>query len=337
MSHGVLTTRELFAHQTLDMMCAAKHLVSLRPCTHVTSSGGRLGYACINTELRGQKQTVFCGRNITKKTLENKGWSLIGERALANCRDLLTILKWNESRGIRFFRISSDIFPWMSDYDMYKDPLWSSIQSALKEAGEYAQRHGHRLTFHPSHFIKLGAPNDDLARKSMIELEVHSHILDEMGFTHASPENKINIHVGGMYGDKITTMQRWSQRYLSLSPRCRARVTVENDDVSTAYSVKDLLYLHSLCGVPIVFDFHHHKFCDGNMTKEEALDHAISTWPDGIRPVVHWSESQEGRKPSAHSDYVQGPIITHGRCVDVMIEAKMKEDALLTYVQNLHS
>lgn len=53
-----------------------------------------------------------------------------------------------------------------------------------------------------------------------------------------------------------------------------------------------------------VFDFHHQKFCPGSMTAKQAVHAAVATWPKGIRPVVHWSESQEGRKPHAHSDYV---------------------------------
>ena len=30
----------------------------------------------------------------------------------------------------------------------------------------------------------------------------------------------------------------------------------------------------------------------------------MATWPPGVRPVVHWSESQEGRKAHAHSDFI---------------------------------
>jgi UV DNA damage endonuclease len=324
----MLSPDELVAIESLTDLSLISSLGSLRYPTRTTYDGGRLGYACINTDLR--KSKIFCGRNVTKKTIEKLGPSVIGERALQNCRDLLTILEWNERHGIRFMRISSDMWPWMSEYDMTTDPKWPDICRALRCAGEYARSRGHRLTFHPSHFVKLGSPDETLAKKSIRELEMHSLILDTMGFDTASVQNKINIHVGGMYGDKSSTMRRWSDRYMSLTPRCRARVTVENDDVKTAYSVRDLLELHGMCGVPIVFDFHHHRFCPGGMTEEEALQAAISTWPREITPVVHWSESQADRKPSAHSDYVQGPIWTHGLAVDVMIEAKMKEDALLT-------
>jgi UV DNA damage endonuclease len=281
-------------------------------------------------DLREAKPSVFMSRGVTKKTIAEKGTTVVGERALANCRDLLRILQWNEAHEIRFFRMSSDIFPWMGIHDVEDTPSWPQIRVALEQAGAYARAHGHRLTFHPSHFVKLAATDETLARQSMAELEVHSQILDLMGFETASPYNKINIHVGGVYGDKATTLQRWASRYMGLSERCRARVTIENDDTPSGFNVKDLVGLHRQCGVPIVFDFHHHKFNSGGWSVTEALDAAMETWPDTITPVVHWSESQEGRKPHAHSDYVTD-ICVHGRTVDIMIEAKCKERALLRH------
>jgi UV DNA damage endonuclease len=281
-------------------------------------------------DLREAKPSVFMSRGVTKKTIEAKGLDIVGERALLNCKDLLKILAWNDAHNINFFRMSSDVFPWMGVHDMKKTVYWPEIKAALATAGEYARAKDHRLTFHPSHFVKLASPDEKLALASMAELEVHSQILDLMGFEHASPYNKINIHVGGSYGDKAATLARWAARYLALSERCRQRVTIENDDTVAGYSVRDLLGLHGLCGVPIVFDFHHHKFNGGGMTEVEALDAAMRTWPDGVTPVVHWSESQDGRKPHAHSDYV-ADICVHGRDVDIMIEAKCKERALLRH------
>jgi len=319
------------ALDTLEIFAAASILTDNRPALKTNSDGCRLGYACINTALRAKKPSVFCSRGIVKKSIEKKGREEIGRRALQNCQDLLKILQWNEQNGIRFFRISSDIFPWMSEYDMRSDPLWSKISNTLRQCGRFAESFGHRLTFHPSHFVKLASQDEEYAEKSIRELEVHSLIFDCMGF-EPSVYNKINIHVGGVYGDKEKTMRRFAARFEKLSPNCRKRLTVENDDVKTAYSVKDLSFLHELTGIPIVFDFHHNKFCSGELSEREALDLALSTWPPGVTPVVHWSESQEGRKPHAHSDYVSGPISCHDRDVHVMIEAKQKEKSLLKYL-----
>jgi len=298
-----------------------------------------LGYACLCMELRELNPAVFTSRDCIKRTLDTKGVSHLGELTLANCKDLARVIQYNQERNIRFFRMSSVLQPWMGVHDIKSFPQFEEICIALQFAGNLARKYGQRLTFHPSHFVKLAAETDSLVEKSIAELEAHSLLLDLMGFTPASPENKINIHVGGVYGNKPTTLERWAENYKRLSPNCRARVTIENDDVASAYSVDDLLVLHRLCDntLPIVFDFHHYKFCPGELTEEEAFQAAIATWPQGIRPVVHWSESQRGRKPHAHSDYVRGPILLHGleKEVDVMIESKCKERALLAYRDGL--
>lgn len=39
-------------------------------------------------------------------------------------------------------------------------------------------------------------------------------------------------------------------------------------------------------GVSVTFDFHHHRFCDGGLTEEQAFKAAIATWPKGVRPQV---------------------------------------------------
>jgi UV DNA damage endonuclease len=158
-----------------------------------------------------------------------------------------------------------------------------------------------------------------------------------MGFS-PSHWNKINIHVGGTYGSKPRTLERFAQTFHSLSESVRYRLAVENDDRPNSYSVTDLLPLHQATGIPITFDFHHHQFCPGGQTQKEAFETAISTWPAGIRPVVHWSEMPECPErqrthPHAHSAFVYGPIHLYGREeeVDVMIESKAKEVALLLY------
>jgi UV DNA damage endonuclease len=155
-----------------------------------------------------------------------------------------------------------------------------------------------------------------------------------------TPYNKINIHLGGVYGDKESAMDRFCKNFELLPDSVKTRLTVENDDKATMYSVKELYNgIYKRIGVPVVFDYHHHRFCDGGLTEQEALELAMSTWPQEIVPVVHYSESrsieQEDEKirPQAHSDYVYDYIDTYGNVVDVMIEAKHKELAVKTYME----
>ena len=128
------------------------------------------------------------------------------------------------------------------------------------------------------------------------------------------------------------------KNFKRLSPSVRKRLTIENDDKATMYSVNDLIYIHKKIGIPIVFDYHHHQFCTGGLTEEEALKLAITTWPKGITPVVHYSESKalhEGNpkeKPQAHSVYINKLPNTYGIEVDVMVESKGKELAILPFI-----
>ncbi len=130
---------------------------------------------------------------------------------------------------------------------------------------------------------------------------------------------------------------RFTLLFLSHTLTVQTRLTVENDDKASMYSVKDLMYIHERIGIPIVFDYHHHSFCTGDLSEEEALNLAVSTWGD-IKPVVHYSESKAlnenlNVKPQAHSDYIKEIPNTYGLDVDIMVEAKAKELSILEYIQ----
>ena len=295
----------------------------------------KLGYACINMTLQAV-DGITTNRGMRQKTFNEKGIDYASELALQNCRDLVTIIKWNEEFGIRQFRMSSDIFPWMAYYDFKDLPDYTRITNLLKGVGTLAAKYGHRLTFHPGHFNALGSPNPAVVEKTIKELNQHSEIMDLIGLT-ISPYNKINIHVGGAYGDKEASLQRWIDNYNKLDWNTRKRLTVENDDKANMYSVKELYEgIYKKCGVPIVFDFYHHKFCTGGLTEQEALELALSTW-NGITPCTHYSESRrkeqldESIKAQAHSNLVYKEIPTYGNEFDCVVEAKHKEMAVLNY------
>jgi UV DNA damage endonuclease len=134
-------------------------------------------------------------------------------------------------------------------------------------------------------------------------------------------------------------MNRFITNFEKLPENVKKRLTVENDDKASMYSVKDLMYIHNAIKIPIVFDYHHHQFCTGGLSEEDALNLATTTWPDGITPVVHYSESKalhesdNKLKPQAHSDYINSIPNTYGLDVDIMVEAKAKELAILPFIK----
>lgn len=297
---------------------------------------GNIGYACINMTLG--KKGILTGRAMRKATLEAKGVEHASALALQNALDLETILKWNVDNGIYFFRLGSDLFPWGNKVDIYQFPDIKEISDVLARCGRFALEHGVRITTHPGPFNLLASPKEDVVINTIKDLEMHALLFDLMGLSR-TPYNKINIHVGATYGDKYAAAETWCRNFHRLSEGVRARLTIENDDKASMYSVKDLHELiHQKVGIPIVFDYHHHTFCDGDMTQKEALHLAVSTWKD-CKPVVHYSESKslhesnDKLNPRAHSDYVTNYIDTHGLDIDIMIEAKAKELALLNYLE----
>jgi UV DNA damage endonuclease len=142
-----------------------------------------------------------------------------------------------------------------------------------------------------------------------------------------------------VYGDKASAMDRFIKNFKRLSPSVSKRLTVENDDKASMYSVKDLIYIHQNTGIPIVFDYHHHQFCTGDLSEEQALKLAATTWPEGIKQEVHYSESKAlhennpKEKPQAHSIYINSLPNTYGLDLDVMVEAKGKELAILPFIK----
>ena len=209
----------------------------------------------------------------------------------------------------------------------------------LEGCGHYAKQNGIRITSHPGPFNVLVSPRENVVENTITDLEMHGKIFDLLGL-EKSHYNKINIHCNGVYGDKKSAMDRFCKNFERLSDSVKSRLTVENDDKESMYSVKDLMYIHERIGIPIVFDYHHHKFCTGDLSEQEALELALSTWPDGIKPIVHYSESKalhEGDnklKPQAHSDYINDLPNLYGNDVDVMVEAKAKELAILPFINS---
>ena len=310
-----------------------------------------MGYACINMQLSypqkyGGKEKgvkpITTGRSMIKRTFESKGVDYASELTLANAMDLDKIIDWNILNGYKFFRITSALAPWKSEYEWTDLKDLKQIQIYLHSAGVKVNTHGVRITSHPGPFNVLTSPHPHVVDNCVKDLTIHGDVFDMMNLTR-TPYNKINIHIGGAYGDKPKSMERFCKNFERLPNSVKSRLTVENDDKQTMYSVKELYNgVYKRIGVPIVFDYHHHRFCDGGLSEQEALELAISTWPKGITPATHYSESRSIEqqdvkiRPQAHSDYVLDKIETYGNEIDVMVEAKHKELAVQKY-KELHS
>ncbi len=298
----------------------------------------RIGYACINTRL--QAEGVNTSRGMIRRTFDARGVPYASQLAVQNARDLLRILQWNAEHGFRVFRITSCLVPWASEFELERMPDYEEFKGLLASCGQLAVETGQRLSFHPGPFNCLSSDSERVIQNSIRDLRIHGELADLLGLPR-SHWSKINIHLGGRHGDGDRALLNFARAFERLPESVSTRLTLENDDRPGLFSTKELLEAHRLTGVPIVHDFHHHRFCDGGLSQSDALDAALSTWPKGVRPVTHYSESAaevEGRKVAlnAHSDYVRGPIPCLDRDFDVVLEAKAKEDAVLRYLAAHH-
>lgn len=295
----------------------------------------RIGYACINTSLA--ERNICANRSMVRKTFLEKGVAYASALALKNADDLERIIDWNISEKLLLYRMSSDMFPWMSEYELCDLPDFEMIRKRLGVVGEKARMNKLRLTFHPGPFNVLATNNPGVLDRTIKELRQHGEVMDLLQLPR-TPFAKINIHIGAAYGDRKSALTRFIRNVSLLPPAVRSRLTVENDDKANMYSVADLLAVHESTGVPIVFDYYHHLFRSGDLTTEEALELALETWPQGITPIVHYSSSRKQFEDprstdTAHADFIYEPVNLFGHRADIMLEAKAKEQATLRYLR----
>ncbi|KAI1733544.1 UV-endonuclease UvdE-domain-containing protein [Xylaria scruposa] len=326
---------------------------------------GRLGYACLNTYLRNSNPPVFSSRtcrissiiehrhplqdpfqpeHATKNRPDKeqpadieRGQKYVEALGLANARDIVKMLRWNDKYGIKFMRLSSEMFPFAS-HEEYGYKLAPFASEVLAEAGKVAGELGHRLTTHPGQFTQLGSPRNEVVKNAVRDLEYHNEMLSLLRLPEQQNKDAIMIlHMGGVFGDKAATLDRFRAEYSKLSDGIKARLVLENDDVS--WTVHDLLPICEELNIPMVLDYHHHnimfdkdKIREGTKDIMELYPRIKATWDrKGITQKMHYSEpcpeAITGRQRRKHRPRVM-MLPPCPDTMDLMIEAKDKEQAV---------
>ncbi|KAJ5956385.1 hypothetical protein N7501_010664 [Penicillium viridicatum] len=332
---------------------------------------GRLGYACLNTYLRYSTPSVFCSRTCRiASILENRhplqdpdqpthpiknrpdrdqpadvarGQAFVEGLALANVRDLVKIIRWNDKYGIKFMRLSSEMFPFASHKE-YGYKLAPFASEELADVGRVVAELGHRVSVHPGQFTQFGSPRKEVIENSVRDLEYHSEMLQLLKLPPQQDRDAVMIlHMGGVFGDKAATLDRFRANYAMLSQDIKNRLVLENDDVS--WSVHDLLPICEELNIPLVLDYHHHNIIfdvdevrEGTEDIIPLYDRISATWSrKNITQKMHYSEQtspaitpRQRRKHSAR-------VTTLPPCaptMDLMIEAKDKEQAVFELMRN---
>lgn len=326
---------------------------------------GRLGYACLNTYLRDATPPVFSSRTCRIATILKQqcpltdpskpehpkknprdekqprdiqaGQRYVESLGLANARDIVKMLRWNDRFGIKFMRLSSEMFPFAS-HPVHGYALAPFASEVLAEAGAVAAELGHRLTTHPGQFTQLGSPRKEVVTAAIRDLEYHDELLSLLKLPEQQNRDAVMIlHMGGVFGDKAATLDRFRENYAKLTPSVKRRMVLENDDVS--WSVHDLLPICEELDIPLVLDFHHHNIVfdpdqlrEGSKDIVDVMPRIRATWTrKGITQKMHYSESCHGAVTPRDRRKHSARVKTLPPCppdMDLMIEAKDKEQAV---------
>ena len=296
----------------------------------------RFGYACINMHLR--EKGIFNSRTMRKATFLSKGLPYASKLILKNVKDLLPIFHWNYKHNVKVFRMSSEITPWASEYELHELPDYEEICHYLRIAGKYTKAIGQRVSFHPGQFNCLASEKEHVVDNCIKDLEIHGKIFDLMGLDQ-NHWSKINIHLGSSCGGNLKlAAKNFNDNFKRLSPSVQSRLTVENDDKPGMFSAKFLYEnIYKKSGVPIVFDSHHFELGPQDAPYDESFDMAFDSWPSNVRPTCHHSNGKKEyedntiRSKAAHSNYYYKPFNSCAKSVDIVLEAKCKEKALIKY------
>ncbi len=248
-----------------------------------------------------------------------------------NLACLRRILEYNLEHGFLFFRMSSELVPFAShEINTYN---WQQhFQMTFRRLGDFIKKHGMRISMHPDQFVVLNSPDERIVRNSIAELVYQATVMDLMGLDSTA---KLQIHAGGVYGDKPSALKRFIQTYQTLPENVKARLVVENDD--RLYSLRDCLELNAETGIPILFDNFHHECLHHGEPMAEALQLAAGTWHpqhDGVLMMDYSSQSPGDRK-GKHVTSIETDLFReflthlHGLDVDIMLEIKDKEASCL--------
>jgi UV DNA damage endonuclease len=299
--------------------------------------GVRLGYACINLSLQEEKdgprlKGLTAKRLATMEPKERRPH--LYQVGRNNLKTVAVHLRWNAAHDIHLYRITSELIP-LATHPVAGEWNWAEdLAPEFAEVAATARETGARLTMHPGQYTVLNAKDRAVVDKAVEDLAYHARILDLL---ETGPESGLVLHVGGAYGDKDAAAQRFVEHFAQLPPAVAGRLWVENDD--TTWDTAEALAVATAVGRPMVFDVHHHR-----VLREDDwypwLERILPTW-GAVRPKLHFSSPKDGARSRSHADGIDPADFSQflerleERDVDVMLECKLKDKALLALRQEL--
>jgi len=288
----------------------------------------RLGYPCINLSLSCRSSKTFRLASFSEERFRST--------VIENLSCLSAILSLNAAFGLLFFRITSDLVPFAS-HPVNTVPWQDEFRKEFGEIGSFIKKNRMRVSMHPDQFVVLNSRDEGIFGRSLAELVYHADVLDLLC---TGRDAKIQIHIGGVYGDKAASIERFIERTRGLPPGVAKRLVIENDE--RLYTLRDCLNVHKKTGLPVVLDVFHHSWNHNGESMREALLLAEKTWRKQDGPlIIDYSSQEKGRRPGTHAQTIDIRHFTSflgqavGRNCDIMLEIKDKDRSALRALQLL--
>lgn len=289
----------------------------------------RLGYVSISKTLNITTSHTITYTNYEKeKNKEEK----LNEIITQNLNNLEQILIYNIRNNIHFYRMSSAIFPLATHPKVTYDI--SIFKNKLEHIGKIIKDNNMRVDIHLDQFCVLNSTNKDVIDSTINIIKFYKNMLDMMNI-----KTYMIMHVGSSVFGKEKSIERFVKNFNKLDKEIKNMIILENDD--KIYNIKDVLYICKTLKIPMVLDYHHHKCNNENIEIKEYIEEIFNTWK--TTPKVHISSPKSKKNYRAHNDYIniadfiefQTLIKNINRNIDIMIEAKEKDNALFKLVREL--
>lgn len=284
----------------------------------------KIGYPCINNSIDCTANRTFRLASYSEEKLQ--------EKITENLHCLQKILLYNVKNNLLFFRIGSQLVPFASHPICTFD--WKNkFKKQFQAIGNFIKKHNFRISMHPDQFVLINALNQKIIENSIAEISYHCDVLDLMELDQTA---KVQIHVGGAYGNKKAAIERFVKEYKKLPKQIIQRLAIENDD--RLFSLADCINIHKKTDIPIIFDNLHHECLNNGETMAEAITIAAQTWQKKDGPLMcDYSAQEENERKGKHKKNIE---MTHFKLfydlfkktsidADIMLEIKDKEISAL--------
>ena len=299
----------------------------------------RLGYVSISKALDGISASNTLTYTHYMKLDSELAMKLIDKKIVSNFENLEKIIKYNIKNNIHFYRMTSNLIP-LATHQAVNFEYIRKYNKFYNKIGKLINDNNLRVDTHPDQYCVLNSTKSDIVNSSISILKFHKNMLK--AFKIKNP--KMILHVGSSVFGKKNSIKRFINNFNTLDDEIKKMLIIENDD--KIFNIIDVLDLCNKINVPMVLDYHHFMCNNSGECLKNYVEKIFNTWNnDELVPKVHFSSPKNKTKKEfrSHHDYVDSDEFIKfiedvkflNRDFDIMIEAKMKDDALFRLVREL--